>query len=274
MGTDSRNNKKKQKKSKARGAANDKSADEFHEKQPVEPSIDASSTTQQAVAPPQQHQDGTTNSIDSEGESAAENDDPIQSSGPRSEKEIPVKKRTVHKLSLQKTEDFNAKLKRRGVIYVARIPPRMTPTKIKTLLRDHGEITRIYLEEENSEARKRRKQLSGRPASKRYVEGWVEFANKKIAKRVAQALNNTPITNYKRSSHYGDLWNLKYLRKFQWSHLTEKVAYERRVREQKLRLESMQAKRETAAYKRLVETGEKLDQIAERKRRKAEKEQS
>ena len=65
---------------------------------------------------------------------------------------------------------------------------------------------------------------------------------------------------------------LKYLSKFQWSHLTEKVAYERRVREQKLRLETMQARKETAAYKQMVETGKKLDKIEERKRKRAERE--
>ena len=68
----------------------------------------------------------------------------------------------------------------------------------------------------------------------------------------------------------GDLWNLKYLNKFQWSHLTEKVAYERRVREQKLRVEMMQARRENAACVQMVETGKKLDKIEERKRRRGE----
>lgn len=68
----------------------------------------------------------------------------------------------------------------------------------------------------------------------------------------------------------GDLWNLKYLSKFKWSHLTEKVAYERRVREQKLRVEMMQARRENAAYVQMVETGKKLDKIQERKRRRGE----
>lgn len=69
-----------------------------------------------------------------------------------------------------------------------------------------------------------------------------------------------------------DLWNLKYLPKFKWSHLTEKVAYERRVREQKLRVEMMQARRENAAYVQMVETGNKLDKIEERKRRRGEHE--
>jgi hypothetical protein len=68
----------------------------------------------------------------------------------------------------------------------------------------------------------------------------------------------------------GDLWNLKYLSKFKWSHLTEKVAYERRVREQKLRVEMMHARRENAAYVEMVETGKKLDKIEARKRKRGE----
>ena len=187
------------------------------------------------------------------------------------EKTKKTKKKKVHRLSLERTEDFNEKLRKRGVLYVARVPPRMTPSKIKTLLSDFGEITRVYLVEEDTSVRKRRRKNGG-SGSKRYVEGWVEFAKKKIAKQVAANLNNKSISNFKRSVHYGDLWNLKYLHRFQWSHLTEKVAYERRVREQKLRVEMMQARKENVAYTELVETGKKLDKIAERKRRRAEKE--
>jgi len=181
------------------------------------------------------------------------------------------KKKKVHKLSLEKTEDFNAKLQKRGVLYIARIPPRMNPTKIKSLLSDFGTVTRVYLVEEDKSVRKRRqKQSGGGAGGKRYVEGWVEMEDKSVAKRLGMVLNNTPISNHKRSVHYGDLWNVKYLRKFQWSHLTEKVAYERRVREQKLRVEMMQARRENAAYTQLVEAGKKLDKIEERKRKRGE----
>lgn len=204
-----------------------------------------------------------------ENDQAAESES--EQSSVDSKNDDPVAPRKVHKLSLRKTEDFNATLKKRGIIYLARIPPRMTPTKVKTLLGEFGEITRVFLAEEDAAVRKRRRKLSGN-GSKRYVEGWVEFASKKIAKHVAMSLNSTPITNYKRSAHYGDLWVLKYLSKFQWSHLTEKVAYERRVKEQKLRLETMQARKETSAYKQLVETGKKIDKIEERKRRRADRE--
>jgi ESF2/ABP1 family protein len=182
------------------------------------------------------------------------------------------KKPKVHKLSLAKTEDFNEKLRKRGVVYVARIPPRMTPTKVKALLGEHGEVTRVYLVEEDASIRRKRRKLHGGNGSKRYTEGWVEFASKQVAKHVAASLNASAITHYKRSPHYGDLWSLKYLKGFKWSHLTEKVAYERRVREQKLRLETMQARRDTVAYKQLVETGKKLDKIEARKRRREERE--
>jgi hypothetical protein len=51
--------------------------------------------------------------------------------------------------------------------------------------------------------------------------------------------------------------------------LTEKVAYERRVREQKLRLETMQAKRESAAYLEMVEKGKTFAGMEGRKLAKA-----
>ena len=181
------------------------------------------------------------------------------------------KKKKVHKISLKKTEDFNARLRKRGVLYIARVPPRMGPAKIRTLLSEFGTVTRVYLVEEDRAARKRRRRLatgSGGAGGKRYTEGWAEFENKRDARLVGERLNTTPITNHKRSVHYGDLWNVKYLRKFKWEHLTEKVAYERRVREQKMRIELMQARRENAAYAEKVERGMVLDRIEERRRKK------
>ena len=210
---------------------------------------------------------------------------------------VPTKHKKVHQLSLTQTEDFNVALKRRGVVYMARIPPRMTPTKIKRLLQDQlvldiapsnnnnkkkrpqsnkPIVTRIYLVPEDASVRKRRRMEHGKNGSKRYVEGWIEFSSKRVAKQVAQALNNTAISHAK-GRHVlqsDDLWNLKYLHRFSWSHLTEKVAYERRVQEQKLRLETMQARKETAAYKQLVETGQKLDKIQQRKDRKRQRQEA
>jgi ESF2/ABP1 family protein len=182
---------------------------------------------------------------------------------------VEPRKKKPHKLSLVATEDFNAKLKKRGVIYLARVPPRMGPTKVKQILSDFGVVTRIYLEPEDKAAKKRRQRATGsKSGGKRYKEGWIEYESKKVAKRVASTLNNTSITNHKRSVHFGDLWSMKYLNKFQWDHLTEKVAYERRMREQKLRIEMVNARRENQAYSNLVEAGKVMDRIDKRRQKR------
>jgi ESF2/ABP1 family protein len=145
--------------------------------------------------------DNENNDIDDDDDD--EDDDGSDHLKEQEEGVVTRKTKKIHKLSLTEAEDFNEKLKKRGVIYIARIPPRMTPTKIKSLLSEFGEVTRVYLVEEDASVRKRRKKELGGSGAKRYVEGWVEFANKRKAKHLALALNNTPISNHKRNPHYG-----------------------------------------------------------------------
>nr|XP_028963393.1 pre-rRNA-processing protein esf2-like [Malus domestica] len=94
--------------------------------------------------------------------------------------------------------------KQRGVCYLGRIPPRMDPSTLRQMLSQYGEIQR-----------------------------WVEFSDKRVAKRVANMLNGEQIGGKKRSSFYYDLWNIKYLSKFNLQEAT---------REQKLALEISAAK--------------------------------
>lgn len=46
--------------------------------------------------------------------------------------------------------------------------------------------------------------------------GWIEFADKKIAKKVAESLNNTTIGGRKGDFYHDDIWNLKYLKGFKY----------------------------------------------------------
>jgi ESF2/ABP1 family protein len=163
-----------------------------HEEPDSEEEIESGSEPEQEEAEVDEDNSDNENEPDDE-EVDADGNDPV----------LAVKPKKVHKLSLVKTEDFNEKLRKRGVLYIARIPPRMTPTKVKSLLSEFGEVTRVYLVEEDPTVRKRRKKVNGGSGGKRYIEGWVEFASKKIAKHVAASLNTTPITNQKRSPHYG-----------------------------------------------------------------------
>ena len=86
-----------------------------------------------------------------------------------------------------------------------------------------------------------------------FEEGWVEFVDKRIAKRVAKFLNNQRIGGKRRCPWYEELWNMKYLPKFKWTHLNERLAYEREVHKQRLRTEITQAKKKTNHYIQNVE---------------------
>ncbi len=56
-----------------------------------------------------------------------------------------------------------------------------------------------------------------------FTEGWVEFLDKRVAKAVAMALNNVPMGGKKSNYYRDDIWNIKYLANFRWTHLTEKI---------------------------------------------------
>jgi ESF2/ABP1 family protein len=67
--------------------------------------------------------------------------------------------------------------------------------------------------------------------------------------------------------YHDDIWNLKYLKNFKWDYLTEKFAYERRVRENKLKASMMQAKRSNAEFVELVEKGKQQKYVEDRKKK-------
>lgn len=55
-------------------------------------------------------------------------------------------KRPLQPLSRKKVEDYNYGLKKRGVVYLSRVPPFMKPAKVKQLMEQHGIVTRVSVE--------------------------------------------------------------------------------------------------------------------------------
>jgi len=165
-------------------------------------------------------------------------------------------------------------LARRGVVYLSRIPPFMSANKLRWLFeqhtqrKKHGRIGRIFLTPEDASlARKRKK--SGGNAGKRFVDGWVEFECKKVARWMADSLNGQPIGGSRRSKYAEDLWMIKYLKGFKWHHLTEKIAYEKQIRSTKIREEMTQARRETEHYLQQVERSKRMEKKMQQQKRKA-----
>ncbi|KAJ2365502.1 RNA-binding ATPase activator esf2 [Coemansia sp. RSA 2607] len=160
--------------------------------------------------------------------------------------------------------------KKSGVVYMSRVPPFMKPAKVRHLLEKYGEIGRIYLVEEDDKRRKQRVK-SGGNRRKQFVEGWIEFKNKKYAKAVAAMLNNTQLGGKKHGFYHDDLWNLKYLPKFKWRHLTEQLASERASREQKLQSEVSQSRKELDEYVKNVERAKMLNGMRAKREKRAQK---
>jgi ESF2/ABP1 family protein len=164
---------------------------------------------------------------------------------------------------------------KRGICYLSRIPPHLKPLKLRHLLSQFGEVLRIYLAPEDAAARRmRRKRVKGGNSGKNFTEGWVEFAHKSVAKKVAEMLNGESMeANRRRSAYHYDLWNIKYLRKFKWENLTEEIAYKNAVREQRLAAEISAAKKERDFYLSRVDQSRAINSMEERKRKRKKQEE-
>ena len=161
-------------------------------------------------------------------------------------------------------ERAKRKQAKRGVVYLGAIPPRMKPTKLRQLLTPFGELDRVYLTPEDPSARIKRKKYGGN-TGKNFTEGWVEFLDKKKARRCAEMLNGTQIGGKRRNAHYSDLWMLKYLPKFKWDNLLEEIEYQKAIREQKMQLELAAAKKERDFYLQKVEQSKQIEAMVRRR---------
>uniref|UniRef100_A0A673BDD2 Activator of basal transcription 1 n=1 Tax=Sphaeramia orbicularis TaxID=375764 RepID=A0A673BDD2_9TELE len=122
-----------------------------------------------------------------------------------------------------------------GIIYLGHIPPRL-------------HIGRIFLQPEGSVSKKK----SGLRRCD-FTEGWVEFRDKRVAK--------------KRQRFASDLWCIKYLHRFQWTHLSERLAYEHTVLQQRLRTKCPRPREKTNFYLNNVDKGAHMDKDRRKRQR-------
>jgi len=144
-----------------------------------------------------------------------------------------------------------------GIIYLSKVPTGFNVSQTTSFFSDFGRVGRVFLQPDKND-RKPGKFNRDRV----FTEGWIEFKSKKIAKTVAESLNSYPVGGKRRSKAHDELWNIKYLPRFKWIHLSERLAYEAAVKQQRLRTEISQVKREAEHFKSSVE----------RKRKKSKKE--
>ena len=71
----------------------------------------------------------------------------------------------------------------------------------------------------------------------------------------------------KRYAWSEEIWNIKYLNRFKWVHLHERILYERAVHKQRMRTEISQAKRETNFY---IENAERSERFRRKQKKREE----
>ncbi|KMZ08887.1 pre-rRNA-processing protein esf2 [Drosophila simulans] len=109
------------------------------------------------------------------------------------------------------------KMHKMGVITISNVPKDMSDMRLYKIMQMHSLIGRVYVQP---------KELSSFKTNNNQRKGWVEFISKSGAKKIARELNNKPITRNISSPFYGLLWNMKFLPRFKWFHLHDRMEYE------------------------------------------------
>ena len=159
-------------------------------------------------------------------------------------------------------DEFKNKIKKSGIIYLSRIPIGMTIAELRKLLEKY-EIKRCYLV-----PFKEKKINDFGKKVQAYKEGWVEFEDKILAKLCEYQLNGHPIGGKKSCSYKDDLWTIKYLHKFKWHHLIEKLNFNKNLREKRIKNEIRQGKRENEFMLKMFEKSKMLNKKREKEENK------
>lgn len=132
---------------------------------------------------------------------------------------------------IKKSKVFNEKIKKTGVIYISYIPEGLSISLLRRKLEKYG-VNRVFF-----------KPQSGK--KNHFKEGWIEFNSKIMAKLCEYELNGKPIGGKKRDPLSEEIWNFRYLHKFKWHHLMEKIMMKQKMKEQKLKTTINQAYKES-----------------------------
>jgi ESF2/ABP1 family protein len=200
-----------------------------------------------------------------EDDDASDNDNPSDDEDPTTTRE-----KTVKPLTQKQLLKSQKAAKKTGVIYISRIPPFMKPATLKHYLTPYGTIGRVFLTPEDPVAQKQRVRNGGNK-KKSFTDGWVEFSSKKDAKAAAETLNGNIIGGKKGNFYHDDMWNMKYLTGFKWSHLTEQIANENAERAARLRAEVARTRRENKSFVEDVERSKMLEGMRVKKAAQADR---
>ncbi|KAK0978996.1 RNA-binding ATPase activator esf2 [Friedmanniomyces endolithicus] len=158
-----------------------------------------------------------------------------------------------------------------GLLYISRIPPFMKPSTLRHFLLPHASkgLGRVFLTPETQTSHSARVKRGGNK-KKSFTDGWVEFTSKNEAKAAAERLNGEILGGKKGGFYRDDMWNVKYLRGFKWTHLTEQIANENAEKVARLREEVRRTRKENKAFVEDVERGKMVEGMVRKRMAKDE----
>lgn len=107
---------------------------------------------------------------------------------------------------------------RPGIVYFKSVPKYMPLNIIKNNFSRFGGLGRSFFVPESKNSYENRQKFKGNRAL-RFVEGWLEFHDKKDAKMAARYNDTRKVGGKKRSAWYDDIWSVQYLRNVDWEDL-------------------------------------------------------
>jgi len=75
------------------------------------------------------------------------------------------------------TEDTTKKVKKRGVVFISRLPPGMKPQVLKQIINQYTEVMRLWCNHIDNESKKKQRKSGGA-----LPEAWIEVSSRKKAK--------------------------------------------------------------------------------------------
>ncbi|XP_063706324.1 activator of basal transcription 1-like, partial [Culicoides brevitarsis] len=163
------------------------------------------------------------------------------------------------------------KKRKPGIIYISSIPKYMNVTLLREHLEPFGDLGRVFLQPDKKFQYRKKKANSTKNLAIHFTEGWVEFLSKRRAKFAAENLNNKPISTKKNSRFCDILWSMKYLPRFKWVHLSERLTYEKQMYKQKLQAEISQARKEANFFQANLDKSEHVKKVNKKKAKEERK---
>ncbi|CAG9483471.1 small subunit rRNA processing protein, putative [Plasmodium vivax] len=131
---------------------------------------------------------------------------------------------------------------KKGIVYLADVPIGLNAARLREIFSQYGSVGKIHLNRakdgadmERGEEKKKKKK---KKKIVKYQDGYIEFINKRDAKKAVRTLNNQLIGGKKRKNMVRDsFWHLKLIKdNFLWSDIMSSALYRRMSRKDRLTL--------------------------------------